>query len=347
MLDQVGAIAARFGRSPALVIDRTIAGIYGAQIVRGFASPPVVAEFAGELTDLAAAALEERCRGCDVVVAVGGGKAIDAGKSVARRLVASVVTVPTIASNDGPASRGIAIYNEDHQLVRVDQLPDNPVAVIVDSGVIAKAPVRFLCAGVGDAIAKTFEAEACWAEMGLTKHGTRPTHSARAIARAAFETLRAHAIAAIGDAERHAVTEDLEATIEACVLLSAMGFENGGLSIAHSVTRGLMQLPGAKEKLHGEQVAYGTLVQLAAEARPDEEVIGLARFLRAARLPINLAMLGVADPHQADVVRIAELTMTSPHMRGRLHTPGVDAIAAAIHRVEALALQAGAATTRI
>jgi glycerol dehydrogenase len=133
------------------------------------------------------------------------------------------------------------------------------------------------------------------------------------------------------------VTEALEATIEACVLLSALGFENGGLSIAHSVTRGLMTLRGAKDRLHGEHVAYGVLVHLAAEERCDAEIEDLATFLAAVGLPDSLTALGVERPTQAEIAEIATATITSPHINAFPRRVDADGVAAAICRVEALA----------
>jgi len=336
-LAEVGSIASRIGRVPAIVIDAQVRPLFSAALEQGIGGQARFVDFSGELTDDAAVALSNRCAGCDLIVAVGGGKAIDAGKAAALRLMVPVISVPTIASTDGPASRGIAIYDEAHRLVRVEQLPANPVAVIVDSRIIAEAPVRYLRAGIGDAIAKSFEAEACWAGHGLTKHGTRPTHSGRAVAGAAYRLLREHAAAGVADAARHEVTEALEATIEACVLLSTMGFENGGLSIAHSVTRGLMRLRGAAERLHGEHVAYGTLVHLAAEQRTDEEIRDVACFLQEVGLPVSLTQLGVNRPSPAEVAGIASATMTSPHMAALSRQLKENDIAASIRRVEALA----------
>lgn len=335
-LREIGRVVGKLGHSPAFIVDAQIAHMFDELLAGDLLQPQVTLSFSGEVTDGAITELASQCVGCDVVIAAGGGKALDAGKAVALRHGLPVVSVPTIASNDGPASRGIAIYDAGHRLIRVDQMPGNPAAVIVDSAVIARAPVRFLRAGVGDAIAKTFEAEACWASGGLTKHGTRPTHAGRAIAQAAYRLLRAHAHAGIAAAERQEVTEDLEATIEACVLLSAMGFENGGLSIAHSVTRGLMTLRGAKERLHGEHVAFGVLVQLAAEDRAEEEIRDLAAFLADTRLPVSLEDLGVSRPSAADIDAIAAATIASPHMRTLDRPLHAAAIAAAIARVQAL-----------
>lgn len=336
IMDRAGEILCRFGTAPGIVIDPIVRPLVGPALERGISAPLRIEEFADEVTDANIAAIAGRMRDCDVIVGVGGGKALDAGKAVALRLGVTAISVPTIASTDGPASRGIAMYDESHRLIRVDQMPANPAAVIVDSAVIAGAPARFLRAGVGDAIAKKFEAEGCWAGGGLTKHGTRPTHSALAIADAAYRMLRAHAVAGVIAAERHEVTEDLEATIEAAVLLSALGFENGGLSIAHSVTRGLMTLRGAKDRLHGEHVAYGTLVHLAVDERPLAEIADLADFLRAVGLPASLAELGVEQVSGEEVTGIATAIMGSPHISKIGRTVTSKGLEAAIRLVEAL-----------
>lgn len=337
-ISRVGEVSARLGTKPGVLIDQFVRPIVEQTLAEGFAGPVSIVDFAGEVTDANIASSARRLSSCDVIAAVGGGKALDAGKAVALKLGAPMVSVPTIASTDGPASRGIAIYDDAHRLIRVDQMPANPAAVIVDTAVIARAPARFLRAGVGDAIAKTFEAEGCWAGGGLTKHGTAPTHAARAIANAAYRMLRAHAPAGVAAAERHEVTEDLEATIEASVLLGAMGFENGGLSIAHATTRGLMTLRGAVDRLHGEHVAYGTLLQLAVDGHSREELIDLACFLKEVGLPCSLAELGVIDPRTAEIDSIALAIMNSPHV-GNVARPVAHAdIERAIHRVEALSL---------
>jgi len=333
----VGQVAARLGSSPAIVIDGMVRPLVGAALEAGFSCPVQVAEYVGEVTDANVARIAATLGDADVIIAVGGGKALDAGKAIALKIGVPVVSVPTIASTDGPASRGIAMYDGNHNLVRVDQMPANPAAVIVDTTVIAGAPARFLRAGIGDAIAKKFEAEGCWAGGGKTKHGTRPTHSARAIANAAYCLLRAHAPAGVAAAERHEVTEDLEATIEASVLLSAMGFENGGLSIAHSTTRGLMGLRGSKDRLHGEHVAYGTLVQIATDGRPHAELADLARFLRQVGLPASLADLGVTNATGAEMEQIASAIMHSPHIGNVAHPLTASSIVAALKSIEHLA----------
>jgi glycerol dehydrogenase len=245
-LDLVPEKALALGARPAIVGDADVARLFGERLAAGFASLGVVAPLLvldGDITHVAIAQLSEVAKAgrADVIVGIGGGKSLDAGKGVARALDVPFVSVPTIASTDAPASAGLAIYDDNHVLAEIQQMKRNPDCVIVDTAVIARAPVRFLRAGIGDAIAKKFEAEACAAADGRTKHRTRPSASGLAIADACYRLIRVHAEGALRAAERGEPDEDFEALVEATVLLSALGFENGGLSMAHAVTRGLMQ----------------------------------------------------------------------------------------------------------
>src|SRR5690606_22133527 len=116
----------------------------------------------------------------------------------------------TVASNDSPASRVIAVYDDDHLLAEVVPMDSNPALVVVDSEVILSAPAKFLAAGIGDAISKRFEAEACRLADGLTPQGTRSLLVARLIAEGAYDVLRTHGSLAIDAVERGELTPDYE-----------------------------------------------------------------------------------------------------------------------------------------
>ncbi|WP_372733547.1 glycerol dehydrogenase [Nocardioides sp.] len=338
-LELLGDLVQGYGTRPVVVIDPFVREILGARVEEILCASGLVPEVRTLTGEITAAAADEiaasvRSVGVGVVVGIGGGKALDAGKAVSLRLGVPVVTVPTVASNDSPTSKAVAMYDDQHQMASVDQLVANPHAVVVDTELIATAPAHFLRAGIGDAIAKTYEAAGCAAGTGVTTLGTRPLLIGVAIADACYTALRAHALAGLAACDRHEVTDDLEALVEAVVLLSGMGFENGGLSLAHSLTRGLMRARGAKTAMHGEHVAWATLVQRVAERAPAAEIEELRGFLRDVGLPVTLTELGMSGPSPAEIREIARVTMTAPHL-ANLGTPVTeDDITAAILTVE-------------
>ena len=326
-------IVAALGRRAVLVGDPVALDREGAPLPAA-----TVLRFGGEITKAEIARLTEAARsaGADVVVAMGGGKAIDTGKGIAKRLGLPIVIVPTVASNDAPTSRLIVVYDEHHAIVEVEMLDDNPDAVVVDTAVIARAPRRLLAAGIGDCMSKTFEARACAAAGGLNFFGGRTPIAALALADSCYATVRRDGVAALEACDRGVPDEALENIVEAAVLLSGLGFESGGLSIAHSLTRGLTSHPRLAGALHGELVAYGTLVQIAHEETPGTDLADVAAFARSCGLPCRLADLGVAVPTDKDYATIAAPTLVAPHMKHIARSASEASLVSAMRRVEAL-----------
>jgi glycerol dehydrogenase len=250
--------------------------------------------FPGECTKAAIAALSERARAekPDVIIGLGGGKTIDSAKGISLSLDVAVVICPTIASNDAPTSRLIVLYDETHRVAGVEYLKSNPVAVVVDTEIIAQAPARFFAAGIGDTVSKKFEAAQCKAARGNNSFDTPPLNTALLLAHAAYETLIKYGPRAYRSIAKGQLDEDVERVVEGTVLLSGVGFESGGLSLAHALIRGLTAVPTMAAMLHGELVAFGTLVQLVVEKRDDAEVDELLELLCAVNLPVTFSQLG-------------------------------------------------------
>lgn len=317
-ISEIGAAIAQAGRSAAVVADDFVAGIIGEPIAESAAAHGIAVRFLaqnGEVTASAIAALRASydTDPAEVVVAAGGGKSIDTGKALAHAYGLPLITVPTVASNDSPTSKNYVIYDDNHQLLEVGHLPASPRHVIVDTSLIARAPRQFLLAGIGDAITKRFEAEQCLASGGRNMFGAKSSLAGVALARACYDILRADAPAALercGTGEPDAAFERL---IEAVLLLSGLGFESGGLSIAHAMTRGLSRTAGAGKSLHGFQVAYATLVQLVLEGRDDAFMSDLLDFYRHIGLPVCLGDIGESQITEELLANIAGPTLAAPH----------------------------------
>lgn len=248
--------------------------------------------------------------GADLVISAGGGKVIDTGKAVAYEMKVPVIIVPTIAATDAPCSALSVIYTDDHVFARYLVLPKNPDCVLVDTSVVAQAPVNYLVSGMGDALATFWEADTCAksCKPNALNGATPPTLSAISLARLCYDTLLEHGLQAKLAVERKAVTPSVEAIVEANTLLSGLGFESGGLAGSHSVHNGLTVLESSHGKLHGEKVAFGVLTQLVLEGRPTGDLEEVLNFCVSIGLPICLEDLGVRNPTQEEIRQVAEAT---------------------------------------
>jgi len=268
-----------------------------------------VQPFKGECCDeeidrLVAAAKQAKA---DVIIGAGGGKPLDTVKAVAHALHLPVVVVPSIASTDAPCSALSVIYTPEGAFKRYLLLPRNPDVVLVDSEVVAAAPVRFLVSGMGDALSTWFEAEDCRVSQAKNMTGRTGTMTAYGLARLCFDTLLADGPAAKKACEAKTVSPELERIIEANTLLSGLGFESGGLSGAHAIHNGFTVLPETHAFWHGEKVALGTLSLLMLTKRPADMIAKVYDFCQSVGLPICLADIGLAAPTDAQLMEVARL----------------------------------------
>ena len=208
----------------------------------------------------------------------------------------------------------------------------NPDVVLVDSEVIVKAPPRFFIAGIGDALSKKFEAGQCAGAGGVNFYGGMATRLALTVADCCFDILMEkgeEAAALVREGRGGPVVEDV---IEATILMSGLAFESGGLSIAHALQRGFTRLPQLSGYLHGELVALGLLVQLAAEQRDDrmlEDVVGLCRRLA---LPTALSDVG-AEIADAETIARAAIE-TAPYIGNFSRPVTANVLCGAFSRLE-------------
>lgn len=318
-LAEIGQELARLGGDSAILFDSAIPverrlAVQDACRAKGVAAQALV--FGGECTDAEIdrlAGLLDETPG--TVTAIGGGKCIDAGKALAHRLGARIVTAPSIASTDAPTSHIYVIYDESHRLSEVRKLPRNPDLVIVDTSVIAAAPKALFLAGIGDAIGKCHEVRGCAEAQGRNMFGGTSPWAAVALADACHDLLRRHARDAVRAVDAGRPDAALERVVEATVLISGLAFESGGLSVAHSMTRGLTAVAPWSGTMHGLQVAYANLVQMHLQGADEAEIDDFAGFCGELGLPLSLQDLGGRAPDQADLDIIATQTMTAPHIR--------------------------------
>jgi glycerol dehydrogenase len=305
-------------RRAAILISAGGQARHGARLgdsLRAAGIDSVTCRFGGEcsLEEIDKHARTLKTQNIDGVLAVGGGKCVDAGKAVAFRLDRPVVIAPTLASNDAPCSALSILYSPTGVSTGVEFYPCSPALVVVDTGIVAAASERFLVSGMGDAMATWYEASVCLRNRdAVTTLGARPTIASFAIGEICARTLFEQGTAAAAAVASSAVNESLEAVVEANTLLSGLGFESGGLAAAHGFAQSFTALPVANANhLHGEMVAMGTLAQLILESRLDE-ARRVAEFFAQVGLPVHLGQLSIDAGDAAALDTIAEGAMGFP-----------------------------------
>lgn len=243
-------------------------------------------------------------RQCDAVLGIGGGKTLDTAKAAAHFARVPVGIIPTAASSDAPCSALAVIYNEKGQLESRLKLRRNPDLVVMDTEVISHAPVRLLAAGIGDAFATYIESRRCLLANGDTVAGGKVSLTAAGMARLCYEILLADGRKAIQAVRERLCTQAVENIVEANTLLSGVGFESGGKSAAHAIHDGLTWHPSC-HCLHGEKVAFGTLVELVLENAPEDELKTSMEFLSEIGLPITLADMGIEKIVPEEIMQVA------------------------------------------
>ncbi|MBN9595340.1 MAG: glycerol dehydrogenase [Afipia sp.] len=342
-LSELATLVPLYGKRPFVVVDVAVIGALREQLA-ALLKPCVdhveFAEFFGECSasQIEAMAVKADAASSDLIITIGGGKAIDTAKGVRILRGGAIIVVPTVASNDAPTSRLAIVYTDDHVLKEVRLMPTNPDAVIVDTSIIARAPRRFFVAGIGDALSKKFEAEQCFNSGGMNFYKARPAGLAVAIANQCYQVIRRDAVASLAAADSKEPDAAFENIVEATILLSGLGFESGGLSIAHSLTRGFSALPSLNASLHGEQVAFGLLAQFCLEQRPTDFMSDMIGFYKQLGLPTSLTDLGFSGDVAEGIQIIAERSVAeAPYLKQFVGAVTVETVAAALTKANGLA----------
>lgn len=280
---------------------------------KGSGSTLIFEKFGGECTrkEIDRIRVIYRKHSCTFVVGMGGGKALDTAKGVAWYEKAPVVSVPTIASTDAPTSAIAVTYTEDHVFDGNILLPGNPEIVLVDTDVITRAPVRFLVAGMGDALSTFFEARANASSGHDNFAGGTSTNTSLALAELCYTILIRDGVKARQSAENGICSLEVENIIEANIYLSGVGFESCGLACAHSIYNAFTTLPPCHHMYHGELVAFGTIVQLVLEKTAEPELNEVLQFCINVGLPVSFAEISTRELTRDELMKVAA-TACSP-----------------------------------
>ncbi|MBO3462619.1 iron-containing alcohol dehydrogenase family protein [Aetokthonos hydrillicola Thurmond2011] len=245
----------------------------------------------------------------DVIIGIGGGKALDTAKLLAHQLHLPVVTIPTSAATCAAWTALSNVYSDEGVFLYDVPLSRCPDLLILDYDLIQTAPQRTLVAGIGDAIAK-------WYEASVSSGHLEQTLIIAAVqqARVLRDILFQKSVAALQQPGSDVWREVVDATILLAGVIGGLGGAQCRTVAAHAVHNGLTQISRGSS-IHGEKVAYGILVQL----RLEEMILGnqlaaaarqqLLKFYTEIGLPKNLGDLHLDDITLSQLRRAAEVTL--------------------------------------
>lgn len=245
----------------------------------------------------------------DLIIGVGGGKALDAAKLLAHQCHLPVVTIPTSAATCAAWTALSNVYSQQGAFlydVSLDRCPD---LLILDYELIQTAPQHTLVAGIGDAIAK-------WYEASVSSGHSDQTLIIAAVqqARVLRDILFQKAATALNEPGSAVWREVVDATVLLAGVIGGLGGAQCRTVAAHAVHNGLTHLP-IHSSIHGEKVAYGILVQLRLEEMVQGNQLAstarqqLLKFYAEIGLPRTLADLGLGEITLTQLQQAAETAL--------------------------------------
>ncbi len=245
---------------------------------------------------------------CDAIIAAGGGKVLDSGKLLAKRLSLPCVTIPTSAGTCAGWTALSNIYSPQGAFIQDQELDSCPELLIFDYGVVRLAPARTLASGIADALAK-------WYEASSTSNSSTDGLVQQAVQMA--RVLRDQLFLDGYQAFKMPYSDEWIRVAEGCSLTAGLIGGVGGAgcrtAAAHAIHNGLTQLSSSKA-LHGEIVGFGILVQLQLEELLGSNQLAkqarhqLIKFFLQLNLPTSINDLGLSSVDLEDLTKVCHFS---------------------------------------
>jgi glycerol dehydrogenase-like iron-containing ADH family enzyme len=314
VLSTVAVEVANLGTRPLIISGNQTLNLSQESLQPLFQSPelhPVSASYGADCCEASLQALGQAAKKhqADMIIGIGGGKALDTAKLVAHQLRLPVVTIPTSAATCAAWTALSNVYSEAGAFLYDVALSRCPDLLILDYDLVQTAPQRTLIAGIGDAIAK-------WYEASVSSGHLQQTLIIAAVqqARVLRDILLQNSAAALQSPGSEIWQQVVDATVLLAGVIGGLGGAQCRTVAAHAVHNGLTHISG-HSSIHGEKVAYGILVQLRLEEMIQGNQLAasarqqLLKFYAEIGLPQKLADLGLGNITLDELQTAAEISL--------------------------------------
>ncbi|MDQ4132072.1 MAG: iron-containing alcohol dehydrogenase [Actinomycetota bacterium] len=280
-----------------------VASIHGRKLLRRIRGAVGTAVPGRHATQEWARSCRPAARDADAVVAIGGGRCLDAAKLVAAGVGVPFIAVPTQLSHDGVCSPVSVLPLVAGSLAESLEAVA-PQLAFFSRPTLVRSPIASLRAGIGDLIAKPL-ALRDWqlaSDAGLE----RIDDAAWELSAASFRLIEPLLEQPLGtrSVEPEVVGALAGALVSSGLAMMRVGTSRPASGAEHKISHAIDELFGARA-YHGAQVGFACLVSAALHGL---DVGGLRRSLMNLELPHHPRQLGLSNDDMTSVLLRAPST---------------------------------------